>query len=549
MRICRKMLILALLCPLLVYLALPFVPQNAAGGAPTVAMAAANDDELRGVWVSTVLNLDYPAKPTADAEQLMAEADEILDGAAELGMNAVFLQVRPCADALYESDIFPWSIYLTGEQGMAPTDNFDPLAYWVKAAHKRGMELHAWINPYRITRAAAEWDKLAADHPAKLHPEWVIEYKGNHYFDPALKEVQELVIAGAVELVKNYDVDGIHMDDYFYPGTDFDDSASFAALGAGEDLGDWRRANVDSLVSGLYKAIKAADKSVEFGISPAGIWASKTLHELGSDTTSTYSSYFSMYADTRGWVKKGWLDYIAPQIYWERGHKTADFTALLDWWSEQVKGSGVDLYIGLADYKTPEAKASDSAWYDGREIAGQMADCAANSEVDGVIHFRYGSIKSSAALQRVIKAAASGDGTADTSTDKTSGNVATVPAVGNNGAQVSVLVDGKELEFDTAPYVESGRVLLPMRVIFEELGATVDYAAGKIVAQRGDLVVRLELGSDKMTVNENTVVLDVPAKAVGGRTLLPLRAVSEALSAQVDWNGSTKCVTITRADN
>lgn len=541
-KICGKMLILVLLCPLLLYLAVPLLPTMERDA---YAADKAVDDELRGIWVSTVINLDYPAKPTADADQLMAEADAILDDAAALGMNAVFLQVRPCADAFYESDIYPWSVYLTGEQGQAPTDGFDPLAYWVKAAHKRGLELHAWINPYRITRAAAEWDKLAADHPAKLNPDWVIEYKGNYYFDPALADVRELVISGAVEIVKNYDVDGIHMDDYFYPGTDFDDSASFAAYGGDMDLADWRRDNVNKLVKGLYKAIKAADKNVDFGISPAGIWASKTLNELGSDTTSTYSSYYGSYADTRAWVKDGWLDYIAPQIYWERGHKTADFTALLDWWSEQVKGTGVALYIGLADYKTLEAKTSDSAWYDGREIAGQLADCAANSEVDGVIHFRYGSVKASAALQRVIKAAVSA-GAADAVTGNVAGNAATVPAAGNTGAQVSVVVDGKQLEFDTAPYVENGRVLLPMRVIFEELGATVDYAAGKIVAQRGGVIIRLELGSDVMTVGADALVLDVPAKAVGGRTLLPLRAVAEALDAQVDWDGAAKRVTITR---
>lgn len=526
---------MALLCPMLVYLAMPFMSNE---GKQTVYAASKADEGLRGVWVSTVLNLDYPTVPTADAEKLKSEADEILDNAADLGFNAVFLQVRPCADALYDSEIFPWSIYLTGEQGVSPDDDFDPLAYCVKGAHKRGMELHAWINPYRITRAAAEWDKLAANHPAKQHSEWVIEYKGNYYFNPALSEVQQLVIDGAVEIVRNYDVDGIHMDDYFYPGTDFDDSASFAALGGGAELGDWRRENVDTLVNGLYKAIKAADKSVSFGISPAGIWASKTLNELGSDTTSTFSSYYGSYADTRAWVKSGWIDYIAPQIYWERGHKTADFTALLDWWSDLVKGTDVDLYIGLADYKTLEAKAADSAWYDGREIAEQLADCAENDEVDGVIHFRYGSIASSPALQRVIKAES---GTLQ-------GEVGSVVASGNavSSGAVSVVVDGKQLTFDTVPYVESGRVLLPMRVIFEELGATVDYAAGKIVAQRGETVVRLELGSDRMVVGSEDYVLDVPAKAVGGRTLLPLRAVSEALSATVDWNGNTKTVTITK---
>lgn len=531
MKLWRNLLLLAVLCPVMAYLVLPLLPQAEGEQEVLAAPVVTADAEMRGVWVSTVLNLDYPTQPTADAAELKAEADRILDGAAELGFNAIFLQVRPCADAFYKSDIYPWSIYLTGEQGQAPTGGFDPLAYWVEGAHQRGLELHAWLNPYRVTRAAAEWDKLADDSPAKQHPEWVVKYQDNYYFDPALADVQELVIDGAVEIVKNYDVDGIHLDDYFYPGTDFDDSASYAKYGAGKDLGDWRRENVNKLVSGLYQAIKAADKNVDFGISPAGIWASQTLNPSGSATTSTYSSYYNMYADTRGWVKAGWLDYIAPQIYWERGHKTADFTALLDWWSEQVDGTGVKLYVGLADYKTLEAKASDNAWFDGREIAAQMAACAAKPQVAGVIHFRYGSITASSALQRVIAAANSG--TAVVSGDNVS-----------SGA-ISVYVDGKKLTFDQQPYVESGRVLLPMRVIFEELGASVDYSAGKIVAQRQDLVIHLELGSDKMQVGEAEKTLDVPAKAVGGRTLLPLRAVSEALSAQVDWDGDTKTVNIT----
>lgn len=538
MKLWRKLLLIAALCPVLVYLALPLLPQAAPEQEAFAAPVVAADTEMRGVWVSSVLNLDYPAKPVADAATLKAEADKILDGAADLGFNAIFLQVRPCADALYKSSLYPWSIYLTGEQGKAPSGGFDPLAYWVDGAHKRGMELHAWINPYRITRAAAEWDKLSADNAAKQHPEWVVKYKDNYYFDPALSDVRQLVIDGAVEIVKNYDVDGIHMDDYFYPGTDFDDSASYAKLGAGRDKGDWRRDNVNKLVSGLYQAVKAADKNVSFGISPAGIWASKTLNPAGSATTSTYSSYYNMYADTRGWVKSGWLDYIAPQIYWERGHKTADFTALLNWWSEQVNGTGVKLYIGLADYKTLDAKASDNAWFDGREIAGQIADCAAKQQVSGVIHFRYGSITASPALKRVVSAA-NGSKAANSSSPVSGSNIS------GGASAVSVYVDGKKLSFDQNPYVENGRVLLPVRVIFEELGATVDYNDGKVVAKKQGLVVRLTLGSNKMTVGTAEKTLDVPAKAVGGRTLLPLRAVAEALSAQVDWDGSTKTVNIT----
>ncbi len=535
MKFWRNLLLLALLCPVLVYLALPFLP-----GAPeSTAVAAPNvkaDAEMRGIWVSSVINLDYPKAPTASEQELKRQADEILDGAADLGFNTVFLQVRPCADAFYQSDLYPWSIYLTGTQGEAPENDFDPLAYWVAGAHQRGLELHAWINPYRVTRAAAEWDKLAADNPAKLHPEWVVKYKDNYYFDPGIPAVRQLVIDGVDELLDNYDVDGIHMDDYFYPGTDFDDAATYAKYGAGfADIGDWRRDNVNQLVQGLHKFIEQNAPKADFGISPAGIWASKTLNPAGSDTTSTYSSYYNMYADSKRWVEEGWLDYIAPQIYWERGHKTADFTALLNWWCGVTGNTGVKLYIGLADYKTLEAKASDNAWFNGNEIAGQMAACAADKNVAGTIHFRYGSVAASPALKRVVAAAYTGD----SASKPADGSTVSVPG------EVSVLVDGEKLSFDVPPYVESSRVMLPMRVIFEELGATVDYSAGRITAQKGQTVVRLELGSAKMQVDDEIKVLDVPAKAASGRTLLPLRAVSEALGCDVDWNNAAKTVTIT----
>jgi uncharacterized lipoprotein YddW (UPF0748 family) len=542
MKIVRNLFILAVLCPMLVFLVLPLLPSVEGGDGVADAANVKTSQEMRGVWVSTVINLDYPTSPTTSAAELKNQADSILDNAVELGFNAVFLQVRPCSDALYNSTIYPWSVYLTGTQGKAPSDSFDPLAYWVSEAHKRGLELHAWLNPYRITRTASEWAGLAADSPAKLHPEWTVKYNNNYYFNPGLPEVRQLVIDGALEIVNNYDVDGIHLDDYFYPGTDFDDAATYAEYGAGfADIGDWRRDNVNQLVQGLDTALHKADKNIQFGISPAGIWASSTLNPAGSATTSTYSSYYSNYADSKAWVENGWVDYIAPQIYWEAGHSTADFTALLDWWTKLVDGTGVKLYVGVADYKTVEAKASSSPWYDGAEVSRQLATCSSNKLVSGVIHFRYGSIKSSPALQRVIGAAYAEGNTI-------SGTISCPPSTtvsANTGSSgVSVFVDGKQLSFDQQPYVQSGRVMLPMRVIFEELGATVDYRSGKITAQKSGITVQLELGSDKMQVNSDTKTLDVPAFATNGRTLLPLRAVSEALNCKVDWDNSTKTVTI-----
>lgn len=535
-------------------LALPLLPSwqtDEAEAASTVATAT--NREMRGVWVSSVINLDYPSQPTTSADELRKQADAILDDAVDFGFNAVFLQVRPCADALYNSEVYPWSIYLTGQQGVAPNAGFDPLAYWVDGAHKRGLELHAWINPYRITKTAAEWDKLAADSPAKKHPEWTVVYKDNYYFNPALAEVRQLVIDGAVEMVQKYAVDGVHMDDYFYPGTDFDDAAEYAAQGGGyADIGDWRRHNVDMLVQGLDEALHKARADIQFGISPAGIWASNTLNPAGSATTSTYSSYYNMYADSRGWVQSGWVDYIAPQIYWEAGHKTADFTALVNWWSGVVSGTDVKLYIGLADYKTLEAKAADSPWYDGAEIDRQIKACTAKTQVAGTIHFRYGSIRASQALQRVIKQAYTtkavstepGDNSSPSQAAGSNTQTTTIPP--NTTGELRVFVNDKQLSFDQQPYIESGRVMLPMRIIFQELGATVNYADRKIEARRGDAVIKLTLDSTSMQVGAQTKTLDVPAVSVNGRTMLPLRAVAEALQCQVQWDNASKTVTITQ---
>lgn len=377
------------------------------GPGPESVMKRETDREMRGVWVASVENLDYPAVPSVSAEELCTQADAVLDGADKSGFNAVFLQVRPCSDALYPSEIYPWSRYLTGRQGVAPDSDLDPLAYWVSEAHRRGIELHAWINPYRIARNPSEWADLAEGSPARQHPDWVVQHGEGYYFDPGIPEVRELVIGGVMEIVKKYQVDGIHLDDYFYPGADFNDGASYGAYGTEfPDIGDWRRNNVDLLVSGLDAAIHETVPEMEFGISPSGIWASNTMHPEGSATTSSFSSYFSLYADSRRWVREGWVDYIAPQLYWEIGHGTADFSALLGWWSnvaQEAKEKDVSLYVGLADYKTAEAgEDGNSPWYGGGEIQRQMWACSADDAVGGTIHFRYGLIANCPSVQQVL---------------------------------------------------------------------------------------------------------------------------------------------------
>jgi len=381
---------------------------------PGLPASAASDTtgkkELRGIWVAVVANIDYPSKASVNPEVLKGEAAKILDNAEAMGLNAVFLQVRPASDALYKSKLFPWSKYLTGRQGVAPDNGFDPLEFWVSEAHRRGLELHAWINPYRVTKKTPKEPKhdftsLAASNPARLRPEWVVKYTdGNLYYNPGLPEVRSMVIDGVLELIGNYDVDGIHLDDYFYPGKDFDDKAAYAKYGKGyANIDDWRRENVNMLIGGLSKAIKETGKAVSFGVSPFGIWANRNSNKLGSDTRGT-QSYYDQYADTRKWVKDGLLDYIAPQLYWNIGYEIADYGKLLDWWADVTSGTGVDLYIGQAAYKAGSTDPK-SPWYGAAEMERQLQLNSTNKEVKGSIFFSSKPLSSNPELSNAIKEA------------------------------------------------------------------------------------------------------------------------------------------------
>ncbi|MBR1443237.1 MAG: family 10 glycosylhydrolase, partial [Firmicutes bacterium] len=363
--------------------------------------------EMRGMWVATVANLDYPTKATTNPSELKSEALEIINNCNEMGINNIFLQVRPMSDAFYKSSIYPWSSYLTGSQGTAPDDGFDPLSYWIDECHKRGIKLHAWINPYRATRsntAVGEYYKnLANLNPAKQHPEYLIKYENNYYYDPALPEVRQLVIDGAMEIVNNYDIDGIHFDDYFYPGMeDFDDSASFAKYGSGFDnKADWRRDNVNKLISGVSEKIRESKPNVEFGISPCGIWANSSTTPLGSDTRGM-ESYTQLYADTRKWALENTIDYIAPQVYWNIGFEVADYKKLASWWADTLKDSKTKLYIGMGDYRMVDAEAG-SVWYGTDEINRQLDLNESLDKISGEIHYRYKSVMSVNGLSSVYK--------------------------------------------------------------------------------------------------------------------------------------------------
>jgi uncharacterized lipoprotein YddW (UPF0748 family)/N-acetylmuramoyl-L-alanine amidase len=348
-----------------------------------------DEEEFRGIWVSTVINLDYPSEPGIPVSELKEEALEILDNCALMGFTAVFLQVRPSGDALYKSELFPWSQYLTGEQGLAPEDDFDPLEFWVEQAHLRGLELHAWINPYRVARLTHDVNTLSPDNYAYLHPEWLVMHTDGHmYYNPGIPAVRTLIVDGIIEIVENYDVDGIHFDDYFYPDSKFDDDKEFEKFGGRlTDKGDWRRDNINKLIEETYTAIKSVDSSVRFGVSPFGIWANESENPLGSKTRGN-QSYYSHYADTRRWVLESWVDYICPQIYWNIGYSIADYEVLLQWWADVVRNTSVDLYIGHASYRTGNPDP-DSAWYGTAEIRRQLELNEKTPEVDGSVHFRY----------------------------------------------------------------------------------------------------------------------------------------------------------------
>lgn len=359
---------------------------------PAAYAAQPAQDGMRGVWVSSVANIDYPSQQGLSADQLKSEADTILNNIAAMGLNTVFLQVRPSADALYQSALFPWSRYVSGTAGQAPDGDFDVLAYWVEGAHSRGLQLHAWLNPYRITRdGKEELDSLPETSPAKQHPEWVVEYEGNYYFNPGLPAVQQLVVDGAAEIVRNYDVDGIHLDDYFYPGTDFNDATAYARYGDDfDDIGDWRRDNVNTLIASLDETVHAINPELSFGVSPAGIWDNKADNPKGSDTNGR-SSYREIYCDSVEWIKRGTVDYICPQLYWSIGYEIADFEVLVDWWQDIVSTSNVALYIGIGAYRAAEAEPGD-VWYGTTELERQLDMLDNSIDIQGEVFFSYASL-------------------------------------------------------------------------------------------------------------------------------------------------------------
>jgi uncharacterized lipoprotein YddW (UPF0748 family) len=343
--------------------------------------------ELRAMWISSVVNIDWPSRTGLSAADQQAEFLHWLDVAERFNLNAVFVQVRPTADAFWPSPLEPWSQYLTGVQGQDP--GYDPLGFIVEEAHRRNLELHAWYNPYRVSMQA-DPAKLVPEHPARVHPEWIWAYGGKLYFDPGLPEAQEHIQQAILHSVEHYDLDGVHFDDYFYPypvaGQVIPDDATYAAHGAGfDDIAAWRRHNVDTFVHSISERIKALKPWVKFGISPFGIWRNRATDPLGSETGGS-QSYDLQFADTRKWVLEGWLDYINPQIYWQFGLAVADYLKLVPWWADVAATSGTHLYIGEALYKVTSGVFTDPAELSNHLTFDREID-AAGTPVHGNVYF------------------------------------------------------------------------------------------------------------------------------------------------------------------
>ncbi|RYZ21926.1 MAG: hypothetical protein EOO16_11060 [Chitinophagaceae bacterium] len=345
--------------------------------------------EFRAAWVATVANINWPSKPGLPVDSQQREAIALLDFLKAHHFNAVIFQVRPQADALYQSALEPWSYYLTGMQGKAPDPFYDPLKFWTDEAHKRGLELHVWLNPYRVHHPSG--GPVTDSSLARRRPELVLPLKtsGYYWFDPALPGTKEHSTAVVLDIVKRYDIDGVHFDDYFYPyrdynkGEDFPDSASYAAYTAGGGKlarNDWRRDAVNSFIANLYKEIKKEKREVKFGLSPFGIYRPGQ-----PETACCFDQYDILYADAKLWLNKGWIDYFAPQLYWPITRPQQSFPVLLGWWKGE-NTMGRHLWPGINVGTDTSAKNVTEVMNQLMISRGMLPDSK------GVIHWSIGQV-------------------------------------------------------------------------------------------------------------------------------------------------------------
>ncbi|UYQ92632.1 family 10 glycosylhydrolase [Chitinophaga horti] len=330
--------------------------------------------ELRGAWIATYANIDWPNRTQTPAQQRAAFLT-IVDHHKATGITSLYIQVRSQCDALYPSSIDPWSADLTGTQGIAPSTPWDPMQFMIEECHKRGIEFHAWINPYRAVANANNLPSFAANHVAKQHPDWLLSQGTLRVLDPGLPQVRNYITSVITDIVNRYDVDGIHFDDYFYPPaagagvTPYNDDSTYNADPRGFTVrGDWRRDNINLLISRLYDTIKVLKPWVKFGVSPSGIYRNSNNPEIGT-ATSGLEHYTTLYADTKRWLQEGWVDYIMPQVYWYMGQPGANYSVIVPWWNNQANNRHI--YIGLAGYKVNDP-AQGVNWANPSQIPNEV---------------------------------------------------------------------------------------------------------------------------------------------------------------------------------
>jgi uncharacterized lipoprotein YddW (UPF0748 family) len=330
--------------------------------------------ELRGAWIATFTNIDWPSANTLSVAAQQSELLQLLDQLQATGINAVFFQVRSQCDAMYESQLEPWSADLTGRQGRAPSPAYDPLEFMIAACRQRGLEVHAWFNPFRAVSNVNNLASFAPNHIARTRPEWLLAQGTLRILDPGIPQARDYVISVILDVVRRYDVDGIHFDDYFYPyppssGAPFTDDATFAADARGfTNRQDWRRDNINLFIQRSQESIRAAKPWVKFGVSPFGIWRNRNSDPVGS-ATNGLQSYSDIYADSRKWIQQAWVDYLTPQLYWSVGFSVANYGVLLPWWS--ALGESRHIYSGMAAYKVNNG-GTDTNWSQPTQLPNQV---------------------------------------------------------------------------------------------------------------------------------------------------------------------------------
>ncbi|MEF9958620.1 MAG: family 10 glycosylhydrolase [Niameybacter sp.] len=544
---------------------------------PSPLHAAAHEDDMRAVWMATVSNIDFPSK--SNINNAIAQKKEFINKLGrmqELGINTIIVQVRPKADALYVSNINPWSDVLTGTQGLYP--GYDPLAFMIEEAHKRGMDIHAWLNPYRVTQAGTNLSDLSLTHPARLNPDWVMSYNNAYYYKPELDAVKNHIEDTVEELVSNYDIDGIHFDDYFYP--------SNYPLPTGEDrdgpTANARRKHINDMVRRVSAVIERTNPDVMFGISPIGIWKNQKSDPTGS-ATGGGESYYTVAADTRTWIENEWIDYVVPQIYWETTHKTANYNTLIEWWANEVRGTDVKLYIGQGIYKDSVAQ----------EIITQLENNKQYPEIEGSIYFSLKDLMNNrqgvaTALQAYYTGKVPEDTKPETTPEVNPDDAPVAPdQVPDSGEQPSVTPDQEvvgQVAFITADgvnfrsgpgtsYTSLGKLKKGTRLtLFGEANNwyEVGLADGQVGFVSSDFVGRGEPtveetkptptppSDEENNSNPSTIKLIIRGKRVNppvapfieeGTTLVPLRIISENLGADVDWEGESRSIIIQQGES